>query len=276
MSYQLGGGNTGWIDMPSGTSTTGAEGVIVAQCNGPDESVESVTVMLLLTSTDDSDSVDVDVTVTQTATDPSCRCPDGSAKSGLSQCPNNNTLPPSPGNTTTTPPPMNGTGCSAAPGQPTSDPCLQGKTWTLDNAALEALMRSKLNIPAVTINSLSISGTGQFTITNTNATFTYTNYEVDVDISTAGLDVPTKTVINGAFEANFYIQNTGVFCLDVYAGQGSAAETDPFTGGFNFDLGPNGGFVEANYRIDYTCSAGSLTMQMTMGTQSWGPYVYSS
>ncbi|KAH6889417.1 hypothetical protein B0T10DRAFT_52100 [Thelonectria olida] len=269
VSYMLQGGDA-WIDMPGSAASVSAEGTIVAHCKG-DEST-SQPVLILLTATEDATTVDVDIVVKQVSEDENCTCKgsnkSGQRRRGLNRC--NKKKPPK----------DNDTGsklCKAVEGQPKSDPCLDGKDWKLDNDAMETYIRSKLNeVSSVNIKSLSISGSGILSIDGTNATFSYSNFEIDLDIEAAGLDIPTKTVLNGEFDSNLYLQDSNIFCLDVYAGQGTAVETDDLTGGFSFDLGPDGGFVEDSYRIDYECSAGSLTMQMSMGSQSWGPYVYSS
>jgi hypothetical protein len=143
---------------------------------------------------------------------------------------------------------------------------------------MEALIRARLaTIPSATINSLSLTGTGTLSIADTNATFTYIDFTVAVDVTAQGIDVPTTTTVNGAFEANLYLQAPAEFCLDVYAGASSAVETDPISGGFTFDLGPGGGFVEQQYRISYQCAPGKLSMQGTLnGNAAWGPYAFTS
>jgi hypothetical protein len=118
--------------------------------------------------------------------------------------------------------------------------------------------------PDVTVNSLSLPGSGTLVVDGTNATFTYADLEIDLDITAEGIDVPTKTVVNGVFDANLYMQSggggSGDFCLNVCSGEGSAVETDPITGGFTIDLGPGGGFVEEQLSIQYTCGGGTLTV----------------
>ena len=102
---------------------------------------------------------------------------------------------------------------------------------------------------------------------------------MDLDISVIGIDVPTKTVVNGAMEADLYIQSggsgSGAFCMDVYSGDGSVVETDPITGGFTIDIGAD--WIAATVSIQYNCAPGLLTMQGSMnGNSAWGPYAYTS
>lgn len=270
VAYKLASGSD-WLDMPGGNNPSSSDGKLAVPCSSEDQSVSSVSALLLVTSTDDTATVDVQVVVNKESDDDECLCPSTPGGGGGGGAPNNRRrglerCPPST--------------CVAVPSQPASDPCLEGKTWRLNNAAIEELMRAKLGDlgAGAVISNLGVTGSGLFTIAGTNASFTYENYGIDMTITFPDLEwsLPTHTVINGAFDSNFYVQATGVFCLDVYAGQGRAVETDSVTGGFSFDLGPQGGFVEQGYRINYVCQPGSLTMQMNSGDKSWGPYVYSS
>jgi hypothetical protein len=58
-----------------------------------------------------------------------------------------------------------------------------------------------------------------------------------VDATAEGIEVPTETVVNGAFEANICMPVTTGFCLDMYSGEGSAVETDPGYGRIQCGLG---------------------------------------
>jgi hypothetical protein len=284
VSYMLDGDSV-WIDMPGGSDAVGAEGTIVVQCKSEDQSVGMVGVLVLITATDDAVAVNVELEVDQTSQDENCHCPQSSdggtsggqrlRRRGLDRCGKIPTTPTSPTTPTpTTPPGSVSNQCAAVAGQPVHDACLEGKTWMLDRDAIEQGLRSQ-SLPDITIINPVVLGSGHFAITGTNATFTYTNFEIDMVIQVAGIDFPTKTVVNGAFEANFYIQQPGQFCLDVYWGEGSAVQTNLLVGGYSVDLGPGDGFVPPSYRVGYTCSADSLIMSMDDGTQTWGPYVYT-
>lgn len=75
---------------------------------------------------------------------------------------------------------------------------------------MEALIRAQLvSNPGATINPLSIAGT--------NGTFTYNDFTLDIDLTAKDIDVPTTTVVDGAFKANLYQQATSEFCLNVYS-----------------------------------------------------------
>jgi hypothetical protein len=143
---------------------------------------------------------------------------------------------------------------------------------------MEVLIRAQLaSTPGATINSPSITGSGTLSIAGTNATFTYNDFTLEINLTAEGINVPTPTAVNGAFEANLYLQATSEFCLDVYSGEGSAVETDPISGGFNIDLGPSGGFADQKHRISYQCAPGKLNMQGILnGNTAWGPYAFRS
>ena len=304
MAYKLPDA-TVWTVLPTANDilSSGAEGTVIVPCN---HGTESVVIELLFTSTDDIDNAAATVTITQVAEDQTCVCegPNSSGnrrwleQRGLERCPSSSSASlsstptqsstvssaPSSSPSATTSSSLSTTassitsGCTSVSSQPTNDPCLSGPTWTLDIPSIKSLMRQRLaSDPRTTINSLSVSGSGTLMVSGQNATFTYTDFTVDLDISAEGFDVPTHTVVNGAFDANLYLQAADLFCLDVYAGQGSAVETDPITGGFTFDLGPDGGFVDQKYRIGYTCTPGMLSMQGTYdGKVAWGPYAFTS
>lgn len=273
VAYQQAGA-TYWSDMPSGPAS-GSAGYTVIPCN---DNGTPTSIIVLFVSTADADTDAVQVTIEQQATDPSCTCQQsggnkrrrrGLQRRGLTDCTN-------PGQTG---PSQNGNGTCQATSIAT-DPCL-AKTWTLDLPALESLMKSKLAIPGTTINSISLSGSGQLTIDGTNAAFVYSDFEVDIDITADGIDIPTSTVINGDFAAYLYMQSggsgSGTFCLVEYQGEGSADETDPITGGFSIDLGPGGGFVTSEMIMSYTCDSNSLQMEGTLNGQlAIGPYAYGS
>jgi hypothetical protein len=277
--------DTVWTTMPSG-SVDDAEGSLVVPCNDGNPT----TIFVLFTSTEDLDSDTVGLTIDQQDQDDTCTC-NTMNKRGLQGC---KTTSASSASSTPTPSPSismpsaaSSTPTSSATGSCTAstlktDSCIVGPTWNLDLPSIQSLMEAQLaKLTDVTVNSLSLSGSGTLAVEGSNATFSYTNLEIDLDITAEGIDVPTKTVVNGDFEANLYTQSGGAgsgdFCLDVYTGEGSAVETDPITGGVTFDLGPGGGFVEEQLSIHYTCTAGTLTMQGYLnGNTAWGPYVYTS
>ena len=135
--------------------------------------------------------------------------------------------------------------------------------------------------PDATVDSLFLYGSGTLEIHQTNAAYQYTDFEVDFNMTVEGIDVPTNTVVNGAMEANLYVQSggsgSGAFCMDVYEGDGTVVETDLITGGFTLDLGAD--WIPATLSIQYTCASGLLTMQGSSsadGSLGWGPYVYTS
>ncbi|KAF2094164.1 hypothetical protein NA57DRAFT_80580 [Rhizodiscina lignyota] len=104
-----------------------------------------------------------------------------------------------------------------------TDSCLTAHTWNVDAAQVEAYLKQQLGKePDVTINGLSVSGTGSIDIAGQNATFTYDGFKLDIDVGADGFDVPTSTVVNGKFEASIFTtaggSGKGDFCLVVYAG----------------------------------------------------------
>jgi len=278
-------GDTVWTSMPDGP-ITGAAGDLVLPCDDGNP----ITVFILVTSTDDTDKEAVTVSLAQVYADDTCQqCLPGGTPT-LRGCTTPSPTPtpiaitvpiPTP---TPTPPlssPTNAPGSCTAASSIKPDPCLVGPTWNLDLASTKSLMLQHLatSDPSATINSLLLSGSGTLQIQNTNATYKYTNLVVDLDISVEGIDVPTNTVVNGAMEADLYIQSggsgSGAFCMDVYSGDGSVVETDPITGGFTIDIGAD--WITATVSIQYNCAPGLLTMQGSMnGNSAWGPYAYTS
>ena len=152
----------------------------------------------------------------------------------------------------------------------------------LDLPEMKALLEKALQDHQDTqVNSIDLSGSGTIKFDTSKATFTYDNLDIDLDITAEGIDLPTTTTVNGQFDATIFIKNggsgSGDVCLVVYNGEGSAVETDPLTGGFTQDLGPDGGFVAQNWDVKYTCTADKLTLQgYAKGVSVWGPYVYTS
>jgi hypothetical protein len=261
-----------WRAVPQGAASTG-EGTLVIPCDDENK----VTVALLVTSTDDVDTADALVTVTQVAEDETCECTREGAvshpwKRGLDRC------KPKPVDAG---PPV-ATACKSIDSLPTSDPCLNGHTWRLDKYATQELLEERLNaIPGtMTVEGIDVSGSGTLTVSNQNATFNYQGFTVAYTMimhDHGTLRVPTTTVLNGAFDSNLFMQGPSEFCLFVYAGRGTAKFTEPFTGGWTFDLGPRGLFVQQEYRMSYTCEPGKLQMHGTYnGSLVFGPFSYTS
>jgi hypothetical protein len=268
--------DTYWSEMPSGPGV-GDEGYTVLTCNGGSD---PITILILFVSTADVASDTVQITVNQVNTDPSCGCPlppsgvqkRGLEKRGLTGCASSSSSPP--------PPSQGGNGtCSSS--SIVTDPCMNGKTWNLDLPSMEKLLNDKFATQGATINSITLSGSGQLTIDGNKAAASYSNFAVNIDLTIEGIEVPTSTTLNGNFDAYLYTlsggNGSGDFCLSVYDGEGTAVETDPITGGFSFNLTPEGGFIDEHYDIKYTCSAGSLTIEGFLnGASEFGPYVYNS
>jgi hypothetical protein len=266
--------DTVWTTMPNSPSSSAA-GTLVLGCNDGNP----ITIYVLLTSCDDVDTASAVLTLIQTYQDTTCAC-NPAIKRGLQVCTTSSVSSAS--STPTLPPTSSPTGSCTKISSLNTDPCIVGPTWNLDLPDIEDLMKQKLTtLSDVTINSLSLSGSGTLVVEGTNATFTYTDLIIDLDITSEGIDVSTNTVVNGDFEANLYMQQggsgTGDFCLDVYSGEGTADITTSITGEISLDLGPGGGFVEEQLSIQYTCTPGQLTMQGYLdGNTAWGPYVYTT
>jgi hypothetical protein len=170
-----------WSDMPTGTSS-GSEGDVVLPCNNDGT---PVTILILYVSSSDADYDIVNINIQQQNTNQDCPCflPGGGGstrrrgitKRVLQGCGNPASLPSS-GNNSTTPSSGNGNGtCQASS---LTDPCLS-KTWTLNLPALQSLLETEGESEG-TVNSISLSGTGQLDISGTSAGFTYSNFEVDI------------------------------------------------------------------------------------------------
>jgi hypothetical protein len=144
---------------------------------------------------------------------------------------------------------------------------------------MRSLIRQQIGGQA-TINALDLSGSGTLSLTGTATEWTYSTLKIDLDITASGFHIPTVTTVNGNFKAHLFTQNegsgSGNFCLVVHEGHGTAEETDSFTGGFTFDLGPQDGWVTEVMIMDYTCNGNTLTMKGTVdGQAKMGPYVYT-
>jgi hypothetical protein len=162
-----------------------------------------------------------------------------------------------------------------------TDPCLMGKTWTLNLPDLESVMNSELSTFGPYVTNIELAGSGQLTVSGNDASFSYSNFVVTIDQSIDGLDMTTTTTIDGNFQAYIHIQSggsgSGTFCMDEYAGEGTITVTELNSPGFTISLSPDAGAISQQLIMAYTCSGNTLQMAGTLnGVRDLGPYVYTS
>ncbi|KAK5994097.1 hypothetical protein PT974_07537 [Cladobotryum mycophilum] len=256
------GGQTFWNELPN-APVTSAAGTLVIPCK--DE--QPVDIIILFTSTESKGSDDVTIHVSQQESDDKCKCKSNKHKRrGLQEC---HKPKPEPG---PEPVPIGACGAGAAVG---TDPCLDG-VWNLDLPSTRALMIKVFTSIPVSISSIQVSGVGTIDMEAQNTTWVYNGLKVDTVLE----DLAITVVINGKFDANFYIKSggkgSGSLCMVVYAGGGTAVGTQELIGSYTLPLtGPNG-FVPYGMDIQYTCDANRLTLQGTVNSAaSWGPFVYT-